>query len=68
MAILPMKMLEENLNKKVTLLLKANSLESLNRPDIVGYRNKISSYVKPDHRNIAHLLFSIPRLGSNMVA
>ncbi len=39
-----------------TPYIQANSLESLNRPDLVGYRNKISSYVKPDHRNIALLL------------
>ncbi len=39
-----------------TPYIQANSLESLNRPDIVEYRNKILEYVRPDHRNIALLL------------
>jgi archaeosine synthase len=39
-----------------TPYIQANSLESLNRPDIVEYRNKIAVYTKPEHRNIALLL------------
>ncbi len=39
-----------------TPYIQANSLESLNRPDIAEYREKIREYEKPDHRNIALLL------------
>lgn len=39
-----------------TPYIQANSLESLNRPDIAEYRKKILDYEKPDHRNIALLL------------
>jgi archaeosine synthase len=39
-----------------TPYIQANSMESLNRPDIVEYRNKIMEYIKPEHRNIALLL------------
>ncbi|WMT53047.1 DUF5591 domain-containing protein [Ferroplasma acidiphilum] len=39
-----------------TPYIQANSIESLNRPDIAYYRNKIAEYTKPEHRNIALLL------------
>ncbi len=39
-----------------TPYIQANSMESLNRPDLVDYRNKIAPYAKPEHRNIALLL------------
>jgi archaeosine synthase len=39
-----------------TPYIQANSIESLNRPDIVYYRHKIGEYKKPEHRNIALFL------------
>ncbi|WP_337860232.1 DUF5591 domain-containing protein [Ferroplasma sp.] len=39
-----------------TPYIQANSMESLNRPDIVYYRHKIENYKKPEHRNIALFL------------
>ncbi len=46
----------ENIFPTITPYIKANSIESLTRPDIVRYRNNIENYEKPAGRNIALIL------------